>query len=622
MAALLGRGGSSHGTATSSSWRPVPSPAREPQGQNSSKAIYGAVPPLIAEYAFAGVEGSHTDFTYALSLAGWDAVCGSQMSSAQIADTLISTLSWLTGWSEAGGGDNRLEQIRRAIEQAEAAGAQEDLLDTMRAKLEELEYEVRREHTISVRDEETGATVAVVRSLSTDTLASIGETVRREIGDCENSLHFRLGDNALDNSWTLAEAGISNGDVVSLVRTPLCWRSSSHESLTALAAAHAASPAALAASPAAAPVLSASLSPCGNSIFTRADNGEGKVWCAQTGTLLCELSGQVLSGVFSSDGRWLLGASDDSTARIWCTETGRCSRTLFGHADCVKLAAFSPEGRWIATASSDSTACLWTADEGQRVTAFVGHQKTVNSIAFSPNGLCAVTASTDGTARIWKVPSGHCESVLDAGQALRTASYSPCGTWILTVSTDGVVQLWQASCRGSCSRTLTVRSKPVYAATFSPDSCSVLVASASESLDIFSVATCERRLTLAQHTDWVRSASFSPDGLFVASASHDGTARIWSAETGRCLLTLSGHSDWVGAAFFSSDSRLLVTASYDGTARLWSALSGESIHVLVGNTDWVRAAACSPRGSGSSGGSGGADDADRRPAADAVLLAG
>lgn len=604
MAARVGGGAFSNDVAASSSQRPVLVPSRDSAAHNAPKTIYGAVPPLIAEYTFAGIDSSNTEFACALGRAGLDAVCGSEMSSAQLADSLLGALSWFTGWSEGGGPDNRLEQIRRAIEQAEAAGVQEELLDNMRAKLEELEYEVKREHTISVR-EELGATVAVVRSLSTDTLAMLGEVVRREIGDSDHSLHFRLGETVLDNSWTLAQAGVSHGDVVTLVRTPLCWRCVSHDSLTALAS----SPAAPV-SPAAAPVLSALLSPGGRTIFTRADNGEGKVWCSQTGTLLCELSGQVLSGIFSADGRWILGASDDSTARVWCTETGRCERTLFGHADCVKDADFSPDCRWIATASSDCTACLWSALEGQHYTAFVGHQKSVNTVVFSPTGFTAATASTDCTVRIWKVPSGHCEAVLDAGQPLRTASYSPCGSWILTVTTYGAVQLWEVTCRGSRSHSLVVRSKPVYAAMFSPDSTCILVASASESFDIFSVATCERRLTLVGHTDWVGNCSFSADGRFAASASHDGTARIWQTDTGECLKTFRGHTDWVGAVSFSPDGSLLVTASYDGTARAWSAFSGESLICLMGPADWSRAAVGTPSSAATDVASGSPASAD------------
>jgi len=524
-----------------------------------------------------------------MGLAGWDGICSPGVSPTRLLETVGGTLAWLAGWADDFRRErNGLEDLRRTIERAAAAGVQEDLLDTMRAKLEELELEVKREHTISVRDERTGATLAVVRSVSTDTLAQIGETVRRETGDCEHSVHFRLGDKALDNSWTLAEAGIFDGDVVSAVRTPLCWRSASGDNLSAALGA------AAAAAAAAVPMLAAAFSPCGGAVFTRADNGEGKLWCAREGVLLCELSGQVLSGVFSADGRRLLGASDDSTARLWCTETGRCVFTLYGHADAVNLAVFSPDGAWIATASGDATACLWTADHGQRVTAFIGHEQAVNCVAFSPSGHSVVTASSDSTARIWSVESGHCERVLDGQtQGLRHAAYSPSGDVITTVSNDGFVQIWSSTRANRLLRSLHVRSKPVHAAVLSPDSATILVASASETLDLYSLTSGERVLTLTGHMDWVRGAAFSRDGAFVASAAHDGAARIWRSTDGACLQTLSGHTDWVGDAAFSSDGSLLATASYDGTARVWDVDTGDCRHVLVGNTDWARAAACS-----------------------------
>eukprot|EP00429_Kryptoperidinium_foliaceum_P030555 CAMPEP_0176131546 /NCGR_PEP_ID=MMETSP0120_2-20121206/66597_1 /TAXON_ID=160619 /ORGANISM="Kryptoperidinium foliaceum, Strain CCMP 1326" /LENGTH=160 /DNA_ID=CAMNT_0017466927 /DNA_START=1 /DNA_END=479 /DNA_ORIENTATION=- len=112
------------------------------------EARNGSAPPLFAEYPLAGIQASNGDLAFALTLLCWGSAREAQDdgSSSPLGETLSEAFSWLTGpGSCAGHGSNRLVEVRRAIEDAEAAGAQEELLDTMRARLEELELEVRRE---------------------------------------------------------------------------------------------------------------------------------------------------------------------------------------------------------------------------------------------------------------------------------------------------------------------------------------------------------------------------------------------------------------------------------------------------------------------------------------------
>jgi WD40 repeat protein len=137
--------------------------------------------------------------------------------------------------------------------------------------------------------------------------------------------------------------------------------------------------------------------------------------------------------------------------------------------------------------------------------------------------------------------------------------------------------------------------RPVRAASFSPDGRHVLTASGDKTARISDSATGKEVTSFQGHTNAVYSAAFSRDGDLVVTASEDGTARIWNAATGEELLKLSGHRDRVNSAAFSPDRRLVVTASHDRTARVWKATTGEELVKLRGHRGVVNSAAFSPR---------------------------
>ncbi|CAE7654539.1 HET-E1 [Symbiodinium sp. CCMP2592] len=83
-----------------------------------------------------------------------------------------------------------LENLRLAVERAEAAGVEQDTLDDVRTKLAELENEVGKELSISVRHAVSGETLTVVRARPSDTPAYLREHVLRATGDGGVALHF------------------------------------------------------------------------------------------------------------------------------------------------------------------------------------------------------------------------------------------------------------------------------------------------------------------------------------------------------------------------------------------------------------------------------------------------
>jgi WD40 repeat protein len=109
-------------------------------------------------------------------------------------------------------------------------------------------------------------------------------------------------------------------------------------------------------------------SPDGRHLATGGEASSVKVWDAETGALLHTLSGHtgdVFAVAFSRDGRWLATAGEDTTVRIWNTSTWKLQHTLRGHIGLVMSLAFSPDSQRLASGSRDHTMKVWdTADWG------------------------------------------------------------------------------------------------------------------------------------------------------------------------------------------------------------------------------------------------------------------
>lgn len=445
-----------------------------------------------------------------------------------------------------------LENLRLAVERAEAAGVEEDTLDDVRTKLAELENEVGKELSISINHAVSGETLTVVRARPSHTPGYLREHVLRATGEGGVALHFLFQSQVLDEKVSLREAGLSDGDTVFLVQTPLLCLTASFDGTARIWYLQNGDCRKMLVARQGGQVQSATFSHDGSMLLTVSLDGEGKLWCAESGRLWCELCGQpggVLCGEFSADSKWITGASDDCTAIVWSAETGHCSKILAGHDDDdVKSAAFSPDASMVVTASCDGTAGLWMAADGSRIRSLVGHDDVVKSAMFSYDGLRIITASMDGTARVWNVDPGDCLQVLQGhAKAVNSAAFSPDDQLYLTTSFDGTVRVWEAE-TGECNLVLHADNKVVNTAQFSPDGSMILVASGTECVRLLSATTGECIMTLDGHEDWVRTANFSPDGMLIASASYDGTARVWSSRTGECLQTLTGHTEAVISA--------------------------------------------------------------------------
>jgi len=156
-----------------------------------------------------------------------------------------------------------IENLRLAVERAEAAGVEQDTLDDVKTKLAELEQEVCKELSLTIRHAVSGDSIASVRARNSDTASYLRETLLRMAGESGLALHFVFQSQVLDERTTLRDAGVQDGDTLYLVQTPLLC-------------------------------------------LTASFDGTARIWYLQNGDcrkmLVAQLGGQVQSATFSPDG--------------------------------------------------------------------------------------------------------------------------------------------------------------------------------------------------------------------------------------------------------------------------------------------------------------------------------
>lgn len=343
-------------------------------------------------------------------------------------------------------------------------------------------------------------------------------------------------------------------------------------------------------------VSSSAYSPDGTRIVTASGDDTARVWDAQTGQQLLELSGHfywVRSAAYSPDGSTIVTASDDDTARVWDAQTGQQLLELSGHTSGVNSAAYSPDGTRIVTASDDNTTRVWDAQTGQQLTEFSGHTSAVISAVYSPDGAKIATASDDNTARIWDTQTG--QQLLELSghtSAVNFVLYSPDGTRILTASADGTVRAWDAE----TGQQLSSNTGYVNSAAFSPDGARILTTSDDNTARVWDTQTIQQLLVLNGQRPSVNAAAYGPGGTKIAITSEDDVTRVWDAQTGQQILQLSGYTSGVSSGAYSPDGARIVTASDDNIARVWDAHTGQPLLELSGHNSAVHSAAYSPDG--------------------------
>jgi WD40 repeat protein len=197
--------------------------------------------------------------------------------------------------------------------------------------------------------------------------------------------------------------------------------------------------------------------------------------------------------------------------------------------------AFSPDSKTILTGSWDPAAGaqLWDVSTGKPLGEPISHPDGyVNVVAFSPDAKTILLAG--GGTQLIEAATGkqlHSLGSFNSGGLIIAAAFSPDGKSAVTGSQETkFARLWDVTTGKPIGKPMP-HERTVGCVTFSPDSKTVLTASADKTARLWEAATGEPLGPAFKHQGGVSDAAFSPDGKTILTASNDGTARLWQLPT-------------------------------------------------------------------------------------------
>ncbi|PSB07241.1 hypothetical protein C7B76_28320, partial [filamentous cyanobacterium CCP2] len=226
---------------------------------------------------------------------------------------------------------------------------------------------------------------------------------------------------------------------------------------------------------------------------------------------------------------------------------------------------------------------------------FIQNFTAIFSTALSLDGNLLATGEYDGHVRLWRMADTQpVLSLLAHENWVWAMNFSPDSTTLVTASADRTIKLWNVQTGQQLN--VIQEATSVMSVGFSPDGKTLVSGGADCAVKLWDAQTGKLLNTLQGHENWVWSVCFSPDGTTIASSGDDCTVRLWQMETGELLNTLQGHHHWVWSVCFSPDGKKLASSSYDRTVKLWQVSTGNVLHTLQGHRDWVGSVSFNPDG--------------------------
>ena len=357
-------------------------------------------------------------------------------------------------------------------------------------------------------------------------------------------------------------------------------------------------------------------SPDGKKIASGSDDGSIKIWDAETGKEVHNLSSHsddssVTSVSFSPDGKKIASGSDDNSIKIWDAATGKEVQTLTGHTENIYSVSFSPDGKRLLSSSGNPVGDgkknsnhlkMWDLGTGKELAILNKQKGNVYAATFSPDGKKIASGSEEGndenkiySIKIWDAETGkEVQTLTGHTPYVKSVSFSPDGKNLASGSWDNSIKIWDAE-TGKEVQTLTGHTSVVASISFSPDGKNITSGSWDNSIKIWDAETGKEVQTLKGHTSWVTSVSLSHNGKTITSGGSDGI-KIWDPEIGKELQTLTEHTSWVTSISFSPDGKKIASGSDDKSIKIWDTETGKELQTLTGHTEEITSVSFSPDG--------------------------
>jgi serine/threonine-protein kinase len=187
-----------------------------------------------------------------------------------------------------------------------------------------------------------------------------------------------------------------------------------------------------------------------NNLLVAAGFWDGSIglWQVSNGNLLRtfkDVETGIKDVVFSPGSEFIAGASEDGAIRTWRVSDGGLVHTLLGHTDVVEKVVYSPDGTRLASGSGDTTLRVWSAQDGALTWEQAGHQGKLRGLAFSPDGSLLVSGAEDGTLCLWRVSDGQLIQRLQEEDSITAVAFAPDGQFFVSGLVNGVLHFWGLS---------------------------------------------------------------------------------------------------------------------------------------------------------------------------------
>ena len=287
-----------------------------------------------------------------------------------------------------------------------------------------------------------------------------------------------------------------------------------------------------------------------------------------------------------------------------------------GHSGYINSVAFSPDSQTILTGSDDKKAILWDVQTGQKLRT-LREDEGVKCVAYSPDGQTVFVGlnnhcsglrnedfseDTKNSAFLWNIQTGKRLQALEGYKvAIQAASFSPDSCTLLTGSCDGESILWDVE-TGQRIRELGEFIEGCFIAigsnSFSSDG-KIVSGTYGETITSWDVETGQKlhAVEISEDGDMLLGpTSFGADAKTVMVGSNSKKAAIWNIDKSQKIRTFNELEHSISSVALSPNCQTAFTASIDRLLALWDVQTGKRLRTLNNGEEYVQTSSFSPDG--------------------------